>query len=340
MDHYEYRAVGDIVNTATRLEGLNKHLGTRLLVGAEVLQGLDGLMSRELGAFLLAGKSRPIVVHELIARAADATPADQGAVCYLCRGSGRLPAGSLARGHAALGRSAPRARRRGWAEPLLPPIVRDPRRRAAARRLGRRRANGPEVGGEPRDRPPADRRASASTAAGPRRHCLARGRGRLPGLGGANRLHPGPGGDSPRRGAASGFRCRPAPRTARGRRPAGPAQPRGPRPARRRRRPPRPEHHDHVHAAAGASRYLGRRPDRRRPLLHPDPATAPHHDAVRQRVGRRNRVPRRGGRAVEARISVWEGRVLAENAHGSLSLAPGQSAAAAPARPRRSGRSS
>jgi tetratricopeptide (TPR) repeat protein len=32
--------------------------------------------------------------------------------------------------------------------------------------------------------------------------------------------------------------------------------------------------------------------------------------------------------AVEGRISVWEGRVLAENAHGSLVLVPGQSAAA------------
>ena len=40
MDHYEYRAVGDIVNTATRLEGLNKHLGTRMLVSADVLEGL------------------------------------------------------------------------------------------------------------------------------------------------------------------------------------------------------------------------------------------------------------------------------------------------------------
>jgi adenylate cyclase len=77
MDHYEYRAVGDIVNTATRLEGLNKHLGTRLLVSADVLQGLEGLTSRELGSFLLAGKSRPVVVCELVTRAADATPLDE-----------------------------------------------------------------------------------------------------------------------------------------------------------------------------------------------------------------------------------------------------------------------
>jgi adenylate cyclase len=68
MDHYEYRAVGDIVNTATRLEGLNKHLGTRILVSADVLERLPGLLSRELGAFLLAGKSRPVLVHELLAR--------------------------------------------------------------------------------------------------------------------------------------------------------------------------------------------------------------------------------------------------------------------------------
>jgi adenylate cyclase len=68
VDHYEYRPVGDIVNTATRIEGLNKHLGTRILVSEEVIDQLDGLLTRELGKFLLAGKSKPIVIYELLCR--------------------------------------------------------------------------------------------------------------------------------------------------------------------------------------------------------------------------------------------------------------------------------
>jgi adenylate cyclase len=66
IDHYEYRAVGDIVNSANRIQGLNKILGTRVLLSQEVLEGIDGFVTREVGAFLLRGKSRPLVVHELI----------------------------------------------------------------------------------------------------------------------------------------------------------------------------------------------------------------------------------------------------------------------------------
>jgi adenylate cyclase len=67
-EHYEYRAVGDTVNTATRIEGLNKLLGTRILVSASVINGLQGFFTRELGTFLLKGKAQPITVHELIGR--------------------------------------------------------------------------------------------------------------------------------------------------------------------------------------------------------------------------------------------------------------------------------
>ena len=75
LDHYEYRAVGDIVNTATRIEGLNKQLGTRILVSAPILEGLEGYVSRRLGRFLLAGKSRPLEIHELMGAAGADDPA-------------------------------------------------------------------------------------------------------------------------------------------------------------------------------------------------------------------------------------------------------------------------
>jgi adenylate cyclase len=64
--HVEFRAVGDIVNTASRIEGLNKLLGTRILVSADTLADVTGLVTRELGTFLLAGKSTPLVIHELV----------------------------------------------------------------------------------------------------------------------------------------------------------------------------------------------------------------------------------------------------------------------------------
>ncbi len=66
-EHYEYRAIGDVVNTATRIEGANKYLGTRLLVSREGLAGVDNMVTRELGRFRLAGKSRVIELFELLA---------------------------------------------------------------------------------------------------------------------------------------------------------------------------------------------------------------------------------------------------------------------------------
>lgn len=77
VDHYEYRAVGDIINTVTRIEGLNKHLGTKILASAEVLDRMEGFTVRFLGKFLLAGKSRPIEIYELMAQGENRFSADR-----------------------------------------------------------------------------------------------------------------------------------------------------------------------------------------------------------------------------------------------------------------------
>jgi adenylate cyclase len=68
LDHYQYTPMGDIVNTASRIEGLNKYLGTNLLVSEEVLHKLDGFLVRDVGKFRLKGKVKPIAAYELIGR--------------------------------------------------------------------------------------------------------------------------------------------------------------------------------------------------------------------------------------------------------------------------------
>jgi adenylate cyclase len=75
--HYEYRAVGDAVNTAHRIQELNKRLGTRILVSELVIANSDGeFLSRNLGRFLLRGKSNSVRVHELIGLRAKAAVTD------------------------------------------------------------------------------------------------------------------------------------------------------------------------------------------------------------------------------------------------------------------------
>jgi adenylate cyclase len=65
-DHYEYRAVGDIVNASTRIEGLNTQLGTRVLASGDVVAGLEAIACREVGKFRLVGKSQALIIHEVI----------------------------------------------------------------------------------------------------------------------------------------------------------------------------------------------------------------------------------------------------------------------------------
>ena len=64
--HFEYAPVGDIVNATQRVEALNKKLGTMLLASDQLVKGTAGVLSRNVGTFLLAGKSQPLTIHELL----------------------------------------------------------------------------------------------------------------------------------------------------------------------------------------------------------------------------------------------------------------------------------
>lgn len=75
-EHFEYRAVGDIVNTAARLQALNKTLGTNILASHETTDGLNEFLVRELGLFRLPGKNRPTAVVELRAYLRNADPSE------------------------------------------------------------------------------------------------------------------------------------------------------------------------------------------------------------------------------------------------------------------------
>jgi adenylate cyclase len=58
-----FSILGDCANTASRLEGLNKYLGTQILATGPVVEGLDDILLRPVGRFQFVGKAdvRPVV---------------------------------------------------------------------------------------------------------------------------------------------------------------------------------------------------------------------------------------------------------------------------------------
>jgi len=63
-----YSVMGDIVNTASRIEGLNKLLGTSLLAAEAVVSDLDELLIRRIGSFQLKGKTQALSIVQIMGR--------------------------------------------------------------------------------------------------------------------------------------------------------------------------------------------------------------------------------------------------------------------------------
>jgi adenylate cyclase len=78
---FDYTAIGDAVNLAARLEGLNKMFGTRAMISGDALAQSGGRFAvRRLGRIRVVGRAEPVEVHELIGHAGEATTPDAATV--------------------------------------------------------------------------------------------------------------------------------------------------------------------------------------------------------------------------------------------------------------------
>ncbi len=74
---FDYRALGDPINTASRLESVNKQFGTRICVAESTLGPCKQFKSRPVGWLVLKGKKEKIKTFELLTEAQFDTPLTQ-----------------------------------------------------------------------------------------------------------------------------------------------------------------------------------------------------------------------------------------------------------------------
>lgn len=64
---FNYTAYGDTVNTAARLESVNRHLGTRICTSSTVVDSIPAFSGRPVGTLILKGKTTGLKVYEPLA---------------------------------------------------------------------------------------------------------------------------------------------------------------------------------------------------------------------------------------------------------------------------------
>jgi adenylate cyclase len=71
--HFVFSIVGDTANTASRIESLNKHVGTSIMATEEAVEGVEGLLLRPMGHFQFVGKTEALPIVQIVSSTAHQT---------------------------------------------------------------------------------------------------------------------------------------------------------------------------------------------------------------------------------------------------------------------------